>query len=400
MIYCKLIFPAVVLSLMTSCIIPLPTRVGTRRAIRTDKLSFLEKGSVTREEVILNLGKPEDISGDMRIFDYKWIGAWNITIVAPGIGGFAGSTEEQKCNILRFQFDEHGIVEHLFSNTYKPAVLLHSNGDCLFDRNTTNNPRIVSTATNLDFLLKQKVSSNRTFIKRGQTNRQEVLQRLGWADAGLNENRLFWGRWSESSSGLSSVSGLASLNSAISPNRKVDTISNLLVEFDESGVVVGSEKVKDKDIIRELNAWSQRSGQKTVYASALNQNSSYQAKRKGWRSGLSFGSMRMRPNGVEFRDGTTGLIFRVPYYNIVSLKLNQKGGVRPKVVFELSENTIWGHNIEVSINPQDILTFLRYLAFKSTMAAVGGEKSAVAAAFFNEATRQNLIYYRFRSIPV
>ncbi len=40
------------------------------------------------------------------------------------------------------------------------------------------------------------------FIRIGETKRTDVLQNLHWADSGIKDERLFWGRWISSGSGV------------------------------------------------------------------------------------------------------------------------------------------------------------------------------------------------------
>ena len=45
------------------------------------------------------------------------------------------------------------------------------------------------------------------FIKVGSTTREEVEQKLGWVDTGIKDDRLFIGRWAESSWGVAWAAG-------------------------------------------------------------------------------------------------------------------------------------------------------------------------------------------------
>lgn len=235
--YFKLLTMFVTLCFGVSCIVvPVPKRVGIRGPVKQEALAFLEKESATREEVLFHLGRPEAIYKDERIFDYKWIGAWNIGFIGPG---GSGSWETQKCTILRFHFDEKGTVEDVYIRSYKPKVSLASNSECRFDAAEGG------TRANILNILRHKISADYTFVKEGQTSRQEVWDRLGWADVGLNERRLFWLRWAASSTGIETQSGYVTFPDAIGKiNNKSGTIHNLLIEFDESAIVTRMEKSK------------------------------------------------------------------------------------------------------------------------------------------------------------
>jgi len=114
-----------VLYLTTSCV-PTPKRVGTRGSIRPEALEFLAESPVVREDVLLHLGMPEEISQDEKIFDYKWIDSkeWNSLVVQ------SGSIEVQTCNILRIHFNGQGFLESWRKHSYKPKTLLRSNRQC------------------------------------------------------------------------------------------------------------------------------------------------------------------------------------------------------------------------------------------------------------------------------
>jgi len=40
------------------------------------------------------------------------------------------------------------------------------------------------------------------FLRVGETKREDVLQNLHWADSQIKDQRLFWGRWISSGSGI------------------------------------------------------------------------------------------------------------------------------------------------------------------------------------------------------
>ena len=84
------------------------------------------------------------------------------------------------------------------------------------------------------------------FIHVGQSNRAEVLDKLKPFDTGVNSERFFVGRWTSSTWAWFVVT-----NNAGAGDRHWGT-KNLLLEFDEKGLVKKSEIFSDKDLIREL----------------------------------------------------------------------------------------------------------------------------------------------------
>lgn len=90
------------------------------------------------------------------------------------------------------------------------------------------------------------------FLQVGSTRREEVVQKLGWANSGVTEERIFLGRWASSSwdviGGVPPVVG----------ESRAWTVHNLLVQFDEHGVVQGYKVFSDADLVKELTAWIAR----------------------------------------------------------------------------------------------------------------------------------------------
>jgi hypothetical protein len=89
------------------------------------------------------------------------------------------------------------------------------------------------------------------FIRVGTTRREEVGQKLGWVDTGVKDDGLFLGRWADSSWGVAwAVSGYTS---AVGGWNRKWTTHNLVLDFDEKGVVQQMSFVPDEDILRTLS---------------------------------------------------------------------------------------------------------------------------------------------------
>ncbi len=91
------------------------------------------------------------------------------------------------------------------------------------------------------------------FIKVGATTREEVGQNLGWVETGVKDDRLFVGRWAQSSWGVAWAAGGG--YSAAGGWNRAWTTHNLLLAFDDTGVVQQMSIVPDKDIINALSDW-------------------------------------------------------------------------------------------------------------------------------------------------
>jgi len=197
------------------------------------------------------------------------------------------------------------------------------------------------------------VSADLTFIKEGQTSRQEFLQRMGWADVGLNDNRIFWGRWRASSSGTVVI---FLIPGAVGGQRDRNWhTQNVLVEFNEKDVVSRvMPKVKDKNIVRELMAWSQRSGHKPANPSSIrNSFAAFTNSRNG--------SMYVKADSLDFSDHNTRLRFTVPREKISSLKLKSETDIQPSYTLGVEDKTPWGKKIHLGISPPELLPILAYI---------------------------------------
>lgn len=89
------------------------------------------------------------------------------------------------------------------------------------------------------------------FIKVGVTGREEVVQKLGWIDTGVKNDRFFLGRWASSSWGVLWAAG-GEYAAAGGWNRSW-SVHNLLLDFDEKGVVRHVSYVRDKDLLEALS---------------------------------------------------------------------------------------------------------------------------------------------------
>jgi hypothetical protein len=98
-----------------------------------------------------------------------------------------------------------------------------------------------------------------SFLQVGSTSREEVFEKLNWINTGIQEQRLFVGRWSAYSKVWFWVWAPPPVYSLPEPQESWRP-NNLMVEFDTQGVVKQFRVLSDSDFLRELSAWVQRRG--------------------------------------------------------------------------------------------------------------------------------------------
>lgn len=196
------------------------------------------------------------------------------------------------------------------------------------------------------------------FLRIGETKREDVLQNLHWADSGIKEDRLFWGRWISSGSGwVWAVAGGASFESGANRNWEAH---NLLVEFDENGIVNQVHEVNDSQLLAQLcdalvrskvpplelgspievKGKHRRRTQEDEYIVLQLERDALQV--KGWDDGKR--DFRVSPEKIE-RVTTSGM--GDPFFAEVSLHLSQK--------------TAAGLNPSFIMRPADLLVFAKYV---------------------------------------
>ena len=100
-----------------------------------------------------------------------------------------------------------------------------------------------------------------SFLQPGTTSRTEVLNKLAVIDTGPSTPRLFWGRWSESKWGYWWF--VAANGQAIGDARRIWHLKNLLLTFDENGVV------QERQVFENDRALWSALGEKLSHASPM-----------------------------------------------------------------------------------------------------------------------------------
>jgi hypothetical protein len=93
----------------------------------------------------------------------------------------------------------------------------------------------------------QKNEVSLGFLQVGSTHREEVVNQLTAINTSYSNPRLFWGRWGESKWGYWWVIGAPCTgNCAAGDAKRIWHVQNLLVTFDENGVVTSKQTITDE----------------------------------------------------------------------------------------------------------------------------------------------------------
>lgn len=209
-----------------------------------------------------------------------------------------------------------------------------------------------------------------TFIQPGKTTRGEIEKSLAWIDTGCKDPRLFWGRWYKSSVW---IMGAGATGGGYAGRLWGD--QNLLVEFDDAGIVRHSEVVPDKALSTKLEAWLRdfREPPLDLSTAQVIEVRFLDAREQALPSTsilLSVASLQLTP------PNSAG--FSVPRQNVRRLEAAEVGDVdtaigeeKPKdlgylvAIFHFSEKTPLGKTLAVQVVPLDYLKLVRYFAKSS-----------------------------------
>lgn len=110
--------------------------------------------------------------------------------------------------------------------------------------------------------------------------------------------------------------------------------------------------------MQKLIDWSSRSRQSLPKLSSLVDNL-YPASTDG-RQGHNW-LMSVDSDALKFWDGLRRSWFKVSYNRMRSVKMKMKAGVHPNYALTFMDKNVWGKEINVSINPDELLTVLQYM---------------------------------------
>ena len=88
-----------------------------------------------------------------------------------------------------------------------------------------------------------------TFLKPGSTTRDEVIKRLSAIDTGVSQSNFYWGRWDSSRWRTTAVGFVPP------EGERVWRAHNLLIQFDQNGIVKTWLVAGDKELAQQLDAF-------------------------------------------------------------------------------------------------------------------------------------------------
>ncbi|MGH9794043.1 MAG: hypothetical protein ACRD5G_04650 [Candidatus Acidiferrales bacterium] len=202
------------------------------------------------------------------------------------------------------------------------------------------------------------------FIQVGTTSREEVVQKLGWTDTGIKDERLFVGRWVSSSSGLFGVGG--------GDFDRHWGGRNLLIEFDEKGVVKQYSVFGDKELVKQLSAWVTQRPDRLLDLSRPIEIQVKHYRRRGHSSDK--GALVFAEDSFEFREDLgTSHNFKISPTKISQLSFSglvDKAplGQKPpdprhiSLTLHFTEKTTVGKKMTLHMNVPAIMSLVKYLA--------------------------------------
>lgn len=194
-----------------------------------------------------------------------------------------------------------------------------------------------------------------SFLEAPGTQRQEVASRLNSVDTAYSNPRLFWGRWSDSKWGYWWF--VAANTGAAGDAKRVWHVHNLLVSFDENGIV------QKKELFSEDKAFWVELHKRLADAPALDLAQSIPIEVRGPGR---LQTMTLEKDSIQF-DLPRGKVthFEVPSQGIVRISHGLAGyGGNPAVTCHtlyLAEKSPAGKKILFCASPVHVATTFQYL---------------------------------------
>ena len=213
------------------------------------------------------------------------------------------------------------------------------------------------------------------FIQAGKTSREEVMQKLGWTSTELKDDRLFLGRWASSSWGVYSMASLDTTNPVEDWNRHWGT-HNVLIEFDEKGLVRKYRMFPDSEMIKELTAVVAESPGRSL---DLAKPVEVPVGLRGPRDAYYAGSLVLAGDSFEFRqdnpNGTHNFKIspqQIQKFGVTNLShsrwshtLGSRQGPYPRylnAIIHFTEKNKTDRAITLRVDPPVVLLLVEYLA--------------------------------------
>ncbi len=204
------------------------------------------------------------------------------------------------------------------------------------------------------------------FIQPNKTSRAEVLEKLSSLDSGCGNHQFFWGRWSTPSVDLVPI---FPRDPALRPPPSQGySLQNLLVEFDDQGVVQSSRLIHDDQLIPELSAL-----QVKIHTPALDLSEPFifTVNFTRWNQGIlsapyESGTIALFPDSFHFADNERGEDnFTAPRSTLARIThdhnatLNESPDIFVVILrFNLSSSV--SRDLHVSLKLKELMTLLRF----------------------------------------
>jgi hypothetical protein len=203
-----------------------------------------------------------------------------------------------------------------------------------------------------------------TFVQPGRTSREEISQKLAWADSGIKDDHLFLARW------VSSGSGWVVLIPGNVPNDvnayRDWTVHNFLVDFDKTGLVKSARDVQTPELLTTLQQWVAH------WDSPADEPPGpveLKVSRPHLGSPVTAANLVLSADSFGFQD------YRKPKHNFqihpstinsITSRLDDEAGHAPDssvigVTILFKKKTPAGKQVSLNISPPDLLVLLKYL---------------------------------------
>ena len=207
-------------------------------------------------------------------------------------------------------------------------------------------------------------STDLSFLKVGQTTRKEVEEKLAWMDTGYRHDRLFLGRWVGSRWGV--LWAAAGGYSGAAGGFRLWDRHNLIIEFDEAGVVQRFSAFPDKDLLPEITAWVAKGVTQPLDLSA---SLSISVAHKGtWEPQPVPGKLKLGRNLLEFDERPDGNHwFSIPPCDLASLSYvdsfskNDASAAETLFALHLRNKTPAGRRLVLRTEVPQLILLLRYI---------------------------------------
>jgi hypothetical protein len=208
------------------------------------------------------------------------------------------------------------------------------------------------------------------FIQAGKTGREEVTQKLGWTDTGLKDDRLFLGRWASSSWGVYSAVVVAGGGADGAAGGGTDAWNrhwgthNLLIDFDEKGLVKQYRVFPDSELVEELAAWVAESPNRSL---DLSKPMEIPVLLHGAKDRHFNGTLVLDNDSFEFREDESSGVhnFKIAPKQIRTLSLARPADAHPRYMngtIQFTEKTPVGHEVTIRVDMPTVMVLVKYLA--------------------------------------